>query len=185
MKVILQEDVKNVGKVGDLVRVAPGFARNFLFPRKLAVVATENKVTEWAHLQRVAEVKKQKASAQRKSVAEKLQGMKLVFQLHAGENDKLFGSVTNVDISNRLQTLGFSIDRRDIHIVEPIKLLGVHPINIKFGGGIETTLDVVVEKLHSAVSSINSIEVVKTAETTPQSAELASGSDPEQATKVH
>lgn len=146
MKVILQKDVKDLGKVGDLVNVAAGFARNFLFPRKLAQVATEQREKEWAHLQKVAEVKKKKALAERAEMISKMKGVALVFKLSAGENDKLFGSVTNADISKKLEDHGFSVDRRDIHLEEPIRVLGQHKAVVRLGEGLETEIAVAVEK---------------------------------------
>src|SRR4051812_20517285 len=99
MKVILQQDVKDLGKVGELVTVKQGYARNFLFPRKLAVVATESNEVEWAHLTKMAEAKKKKAMGARKEVISKLQGLTLTFKLEtAAESEKLFGSVTSHDI---------------------------------------------------------------------------------------
>jgi large subunit ribosomal protein L9 len=148
MKVILQKDVKDLGKVGELVNVKTGYARNFLFPRKLALVATENKVTEWTHLKKVAEIKKKKALGGRKEVITKMQGLTLNFKLEAAaDSEKLFGSVTNMDISKQLETNGYSVDRRDIHLEEPIKLLGQHKAFVRMGDGLEAELTIVVEKL--------------------------------------
>ncbi len=147
MKVILQKDVKNLGKVGDLVNVAVGFARNFLFPRKLASEATEKRVHEFEHLKKVAEIKKKKAVGERAEVVKKLSGVSLVFKSEAGDSDKLFGSITNVDISNELEKHGFSIDRRDIHIEEAIKMLGQHKATVKLGDGLEANLKISVERL--------------------------------------
>lgn len=146
MKVILQKDVKNVGKVGDLVNVKAGFARNFLFPRKLASEATEKRMKEWQHLQKVAEVRKKKAVADRQEIVKKLQGVTLTFKSEAGSGDKLFGSITSMDISNQLEGFGFSIDRRDIHIEEAIKVLGQHKAQVKLGEGQHADLIVVVER---------------------------------------
>lgn len=146
MKVILQKDVKDLGKVGDLVSVAAGYARNFLFPRRLAQVATEARESEWKHLQKVAEVKKKKALAERAEVLNKMKGTALIFKLSAGENDKLFGSVTNADISKKLEENGYSIDRRDIHIEEPIRVLGQHKAVVRLGEGLETEIAIAVEK---------------------------------------
>lgn len=146
MKVILQKDVKDVGKVGDLVNVSEGFARNFLFPRKLAAVATENKVKEYEHLKRVAEAKKKKAVAERKELLNKMTGIAVKFKMSAGESEKIFGSVTSSDISKELEKQGFSVDRRDIHLEDHIKLLGNHKATIKLGEGLEATLQVVVER---------------------------------------
>jgi large subunit ribosomal protein L9 len=145
MKVILNKDVKNLGKVGELVNVATGFARNFLFPRRMAVEATEKRVKEFAHLKKVAETKKKKAVAERQELITKLQGVNIVVKVAAGEQDKLFGTVTNADISNELEKAGFSIDRRDIH-VEPIKMLGQHKAIVKLGEGQEAELTVSVER---------------------------------------
>lgn len=148
MKVILQKDVKNLGKVGDLVNVKQGYARNFLFPRELAVVATEKKVSEWNHLKKVAEIKKKKAMSGRKEVIGKMQGLTLNFKLEASaESEKLFGSVTTMDISNQLETHGYEIDKRDIHLEEPIKVLGQHKAFVRMGDGLEAELTIVVEKL--------------------------------------
>lgn len=148
MKVILQKDVKNLGKVGDLVNVKQGYARNFLFPRELAVVATEKKVSEWNHLKKVAEIKKKKAMSGRKEVIGKMQGLTLNFKLEASaESEKLFGSVTTMDISNQLESHGYEIDKRDIHLEEPIKVLGQHKAFVRMGDGLEAELTIVVEKL--------------------------------------
>ncbi len=146
MKVILQKDVKNLGKVGDLVNVSNGFARNYLFPRRMALEATEKRVSEFTHLKRVAEVKKKKAVAERQELIKKLQGVALSIKASAGESDKLFGAVTNHDISNELERHGFSIDRRDIVLEEPIKMLGQHKATIRLGEGLEAELSVAVER---------------------------------------
>lgn len=147
MKVILQQDVKDLGKVGELVNVTHGYARNFLFPRKLAVVATESRETEWAHLTKMAEVKKKKAMGARKEVIAKLQGLTLTFKLEtAAESEKLFGSVTTHEISKKLETAGYQIDRRDIHLEDSIRQLGQHQATVKLGDGLEAELTIVVEK---------------------------------------
>lgn len=146
MKVILVKDVKDVGKVGDLVNVSSGFARNFLFPRKLANEATEKRIKEWEHLKRVAEVKKKKAVAERQAVLGKLNGISLKFKVSAGEGDKLFGSVTTSDISKELEKAGHSVDRRDIHLEEQIKVLGTHKATVRLGEGLEGSIQVVVER---------------------------------------
>jgi large subunit ribosomal protein L9 len=147
MKVILQKDVKNLGKVGDMVNVKDGYARNFLFPRKLASEATEKRQKEWQHLQKVAEVRKKKAMSDREQLVAKLKGQTLTFKHEAGASDKLFGSVTTLDISNELEKLGYSVDRRDIHLEEPIKVLGQHKAHVRLGDKVEAELTIVVERL--------------------------------------
>lgn len=146
MKVVLQKDVKNVGKVGDVVNVKDGFARNFLFPRKLAIEATENRVKAWEHIKKVAEAKKKKAVAERKELLSKLAGVTVTFKMVAGEKDKIFGSVTAHDISKELEVKGHSVDRRDIQIEEAIKTLGQHKATVTFGEGMTTEVTVVVER---------------------------------------
>ena len=146
MKVILQKDVKDVGKVGDLVNVSEGFARNFLFPRKMASEATEKRVKEWEHLKRVAEVKKKKVVAERQAVLAKINGVSVKFKMAAAESDKIFGSVTTSDLSKELEKMGHNVDRRDIHLEEQIKVLGNHKATIKMGEGLEASIQIVVER---------------------------------------
>lgn len=146
MKVILQKDVKDLGKVGDLVNVSLGFARNLLFPKKLAVEATESRVKEWNHLKRVAESKKKQAMAQRQELLNKIKGTTVTFKVQAGEGEKLFGTVTTTDISKALEKQGFSVDRRDIHLEEQIKILGTHKATVRYGEGFEAPIQIAVER---------------------------------------
>lgn len=146
MKVILQKDVKDLGKVGQLVNVAAGFARNFLFPRKMAAEATEKRIKEYEHLQRVAEAKKKKAVSERQALVAKLKDVAVTFKMSAGETDKIFGSVTNHDVSKELEKKGFSVDKRDIQIGEAIKMLGTHQAKVSLGEGAETTIQIIVER---------------------------------------
>lgn len=148
MKVILQKDVKDLGKVGELVNVKQGYARNFLFPRQLAMAATEERENEWKHLKKVADIKQKKAMASRQEVIAKIQGTTLTFRLEAAaDSEKLFGSVTNMDISKQLEALGHSVDKRDIHLDEPIRLLGQHKASVRLGPGLDAEVTIVVEKL--------------------------------------
>lgn len=146
MRVILQKDVKDLGKVGDLVNVASGFARNFLFPRKMALEATEKRIGEWEHLKRVAEAKKKKAVGERQALLAKLNGTAVSFKVTAGENGKLFGSITTTEVSKKLGALDFSVDRRDIHIEEAIKVLGNYKAVVRMGEGLEAQIQIVVER---------------------------------------
>lgn len=148
MKVILKEDVKDLGKVGELVNVANGYARNFLFPRKLAAEATEKRVKEFEHWKRVADSRQKKAMSDRKAMLDKVAGLQLVFKLNAGEDDKLFGSVTNKDISDELETQSFIVDKRDIQLPEPIKVLGQHKAVISLGEDLKQEIVITVERLN-------------------------------------
>jgi large subunit ribosomal protein L9 len=147
MKIILQKDVKDLGKVGDLVNVASGYARNFLFPRKLAMEATAKSVKQMAHIKMVAESKKKKAIAERKDMLAKMTGITLSFKMSAApESDKIFGSVTSSDISDRLALMGHQVDKRDIHLEEHIKILGQHKAVVRMGAGLEAEITVSVER---------------------------------------
>jgi len=131
MEVILKEDINNLGHRGDVVKVADGYGRNFLLPKKLAMEATAaNK----------AVIEQMKASAVRRSAKEKseaealvgqLNNVSLVFQRKVGEHDQLFGSVTSADIAHELEAKGFNIDRRKVHLEEPLKQLGEFHIPVR------------------------------------------------------
>lgn len=148
MKVILKQDVKDLGKVGELVNVANGYARNFLLPRKLAAEATEKRVKEFEHWKRVSDSRQKAAMAGRKAMLDQIAGLQLVFKLNAGEEDKLFGSVTNKDISDELEKQGHIVDKRDIQLPEPIKILGQHKAVINMGEGLEQEIVITVERLN-------------------------------------
>ena len=131
MKVILTEDVKSVGAMGDIVDVKDGFARNFLFPENLARLAIDS------NLKIMEDIKKKKilAATKEKKEAEALKGkisaLSCTIPVEAGEDDKLFGSVTSHDVSQAFESEGFSIDKRQINLEEPIKKLGVYTISVK------------------------------------------------------
>jgi large subunit ribosomal protein L9 len=124
MEVILREDVEKLGRRGDLVKVAPGFARNFLLPRRLAVAATQSnrKIVDQerqAHLRRDARL-----ASQAQELAHLMAPVELTIRQKAGENDQLFGSVTAADIAVALEKAGYTVDRKKIHLHQPIKMLG-------------------------------------------------------------
>lgn len=146
MKVILNKDIKDLGKIGEMVQVKPGFARNFLFPRKLAAEATEKRVKEFKHLQVVAETKQAKAVEGRKEVLAKLQGQTVLFTVEAAEDEKLFGSIGALDISRELEKAGFEIDKKDIALEDTIKVLGQHKAKVVLGSGLEAEITVSVER---------------------------------------
>jgi large subunit ribosomal protein L9 len=146
MEVILKEDVPKLGHRGEVVKVAEGYGRNYLLPRKLAVEATQaNK----------AVIEQMKQSAIRRSAVEKadsealskqLEGVALSFQRKAGEKDHLFGSVTSADIAEALEKKGFNIDRRKIQLNEPLKALGEFEVAIKLHRDVTSKVKVTVEK---------------------------------------
>lgn len=131
MKVILIKNVPDVGATGDMVEVKPGFARNYLIPRKLAVAATTGNVKALEHQKRVVSVQVEKEKKEAQDIATRLQERSVTITRHAGEQDKLFGSVTNRDIADVLIAEGFAIDHRSVKLDEPIKALGVYPVSVK------------------------------------------------------
>ncbi len=146
MKVILKKDVRDLGRTGDMVNVSAGYARNFLFPRMLAAEATESRVKEFEHWKRVATSRKKKARDEKSGVLEQIKKATVTFKLAAGEKDKLFGSVTNKDVADALVKQGFEVDKKDVQILEPIKVLGQHKAKISFGEGLETEVVISVER---------------------------------------
>lgn len=146
MKVILQKDVKNLGKVGDLVTVKSGFARNFLFPTKLASEATANRVKQQEHITKLAQSLKKKAKSEKLAMAEKLRGVSISFKRQAGEGDKLFGSVTATDVSKELEAKGFVVERRDVQLKEPLKTLGQFKVIVKLESDVESEIVISIDK---------------------------------------
>lgn len=145
MKVILNENVEGLGNIGDLVNVKPGYARNFLLPRKMAVVADETNVKEFEHQKREAERKLDKLTQDASSLKEKVEAVECVVAHRAGEEGKLFGSVTNIELAEKLAEAGLEIERKQILLKEPIKTLGEHEVPVKLNAGVTATLKVVVE----------------------------------------
>jgi len=143
MHVVLTEDLANVGKSGELVKVKPGFARNYLIPRGLAMVATKDNVARIEHQKKVAEAKASKVLKESQELATKLADVKLVLQRPVGEGDKLYGSVTSRDIEEALASKGFVVDRRRI-LTEPLKSLGTHAVPVRLAATVTATLQVEV-----------------------------------------
>ena len=145
LNVVLTEDLANLGKIGELVRVRPGYARNYLVPRGLAIGATAENVRRIEHEQRVAAAKSAKAKAEATDLAAKLGSVKVTIERPVGEGDRLYGSVTSRDIEEALAAQGYAIDRRRIS-AEPIKTLGAHTVTIRLGTSISATVQVNVVK---------------------------------------
>jgi large subunit ribosomal protein L9 len=131
MEVILKEDVANLGHRGDVVKVADGYGRNFLLPRKLAMQATEANMSVIEQMKSAAARRSATEKAQAEELAAKLQPIVLSFTRKSGENGQLFGSVTSADIAGDLETKGFEVDRRKIQLSEPLKSLGEYTVSIK------------------------------------------------------
>jgi large subunit ribosomal protein L9 len=144
MEVILQQDVDKVGGMGDVVRVKPGFARNYLLPRGLAVVADPKNLAMVEHRKREVASKRLKVRKAAQDVAQRLAGTSLVLRARAGEEDRLFGSVTNQDIHKALVEQGLEIDRKKIQLETPIKALGEYTVQVNLGTDVRTEIKVTV-----------------------------------------
>ncbi|MES2615607.1 MAG: 50S ribosomal protein L9 [Bdellovibrionota bacterium] len=131
MLVLLEENVPNLGAIGDLVKVKPGFARNYLLPRSLAVLANESNQKQLAHLRRQAEVKKQKALSAAQQLATAISALSLTVHKPVGEEDKIFGAVTTQELAAAFTVAGYELDRRLITILDDIKRVGVYKGSVK------------------------------------------------------
>ncbi len=147
IQVILQSDVHNVGKSGELVKVRPGFARNYLLPRALAVPATSAQVNRLNHERAVALARAEKNKKEAQELAAKINGLQVKIARPVGEEDRLFGSVTAKDIENAVHAAGLeSFDRKKMHLAEAIKALGTYELPVKLVGDVTATLKVEVVK---------------------------------------
>ena len=155
MKVILKEDVNSLGAMGSIVDVANGYGRNYLIPRNLAVEANPKNIKQFEHQKNIILAKASKIRQSAESVAEKLSRMTVSIEAKAGDEDKLFGSVTSKDIAKLISGQGVEVDKRKIILDESIKRLGIHEITVK---------------LHHDVSAIVKVEVTRAdqVEITPQ-----------------
>ena len=146
MKVILKENVEGLGYLGDLLTVADGYARNFLIPRKKAVLANPRSIKTFEHLQRVASQNTKKELQGLEELGKKIAKVALTFEVQTGKDDKLFGSVTSKDVAEKLVEEGIEIDRRKIQLSQPIKDLGTFSIPIKLHRDVVPEFSVTVVK---------------------------------------
>ena len=144
IQVILQQDLKNLGKSGELVRVRPGYARNYLIPRSLAMPATVHNVKQVEHQQRISAAAAAKARGEAASLAEKINQVTVTLTRKVGEEDRLFGSVTTKDIATALKEKGFDVDRKKIELSDPIRTAGTHAVTVKLLGDVTATFKVQV-----------------------------------------
>jgi large subunit ribosomal protein L9 len=144
IQVILQQDLKNLGKSGELVRVRPGYARNYLIPRSLAMPATVHNVKQLEHEQRISADKAAKARAEASGAAEKIAGVTVTIERKVGEEDRLFGSVTTKDIVAALKEKGIEIDRKRVELAAPIRAAGTFDVTAKLLGDVIATFKVEV-----------------------------------------
>ncbi len=153
MNVILCENVDNLGEMGQRVDVADGYARNYLIPRKLAVQADSATAKQIDHEMRIIRRKEEKQRAALTAVADKMRDITLSFQMRAGDEDKIFGSVTTAMIAEQLKEEGFDVTRKQVILEEPIKSLGIFSVNVRLLSGIESSVKVWVTGLHDEVTT--------------------------------
>jgi len=140
MQVILTQDVGNLGKAGEVVSVKPGYGRNYLIPRGLAVSASSRNVHRLEHQRKQVETRVKKEVASASDIAQRIDGMTLQFERLVGEGDKLYGSVTAGDIASQLEVAGIDIDHRKIRLGEPVKALGKYEVEVKLHPSVSATL---------------------------------------------
>ncbi|MBN2057139.1 50S ribosomal protein L9 [bacterium] len=146
MKVILRENIKHLGKAGEAVDVADGYGRNFLIPKRLAVLASSGNMAILTHERRMMELRQNKEIKVARDLARRIKKISCTIARQVGENEKLFGSVSAVDIIKCLQGEGMEIDKRQVVLEEPIKTLGIYPVLIRLHPEVEARLKVWVVK---------------------------------------
>lgn len=146
MKVILTDNIERLGKIGDVVTVKEGYARNFLFPHNKAKVATPGNIKSLDASKKKMAAEEAKKLEGIKAIADKLAKLSLTISAPVGEEEKLYGSVTNDHIAKALEAEGFAIDKKDISMDEPIKKLGVYQVNVKLHPEVKTVLRVWIVK---------------------------------------
>lgn len=166
MNVILCEHIDNLGEMGQRVNVADGYARNYLIPRKLAVQADSATAKQIDHELRIIKKREEKRRSLLTVEADKMRNLTLEFKMRAGDEDKIFGSVTTAMIAEKLQESGFDISRKQILLDDPIKSLGIFSVTVKVYPGIESSVKVWVTGLHDEVSTSTDTQADATTETT-------------------
>lgn len=146
MKVILKEDVKDLGEIGSLVDVKIGYGRNYLIPRNLAVEANPKNLKQFEHEKKIILVKAKKVKQSMQDVADQVSKMIITIEAQAGEEDKLFGSVTSKDIAEAIALQGVDIDKRKVILEEPIKRLGSYNVTVKIHKDVTASVKVEVKK---------------------------------------
>jgi len=144
MEVILREHVDNLGRRGDVVKVADGYARNYLLPRKLALAVTDNNTRQIDREKKIAETREAEEKSQAEAFAQRIGQLEIEIARRVGENDTLYGSVTSADISHALEAKGFDVDKRKIQLAEPLKALGESTVPVRIHRDVTAQLRVKV-----------------------------------------
>ncbi len=142
MEVILTENIEKLGKMGDLVKVSDGYARNYLLPKGLAMQATKRSIKQLEHSKRLVEAKRLRDMKDAQSISDRLESLKITIGAKVGEEEKLFGSVTRMNIADALKKEGMDINKKNILLADPIKTTGVFDVDIKIHQNINTKVRV-------------------------------------------
>jgi large subunit ribosomal protein L9 len=153
VEVILKEDIENLGKIGEVVRVRDGFARNYLLPRGLVLEANKKNLRLFEHQKKIVADQKQKIMKSAQAVGEQLSGVELTIPMRAGEEGRLFGSVTNMQLEKALKERGLNVDRRKIQLEQPIKTLGDYEIPVRLSAELTVMLKLSVVPEEGAKAS--------------------------------
>jgi large subunit ribosomal protein L9 len=146
MKIILKEDLESLGKCGDVIQVKDGYARNYLFPKNLAIPATKGNLSSIEEITRQKKFRDEKKKKGEEKLKSDLEKISITAEVKVGEEDRVFGSVTSQDIAELLKEQGFEIDKRRIDLEEPIKALGVYTVPVKIHGDVVANLKLWVVK---------------------------------------
>jgi large subunit ribosomal protein L9 len=165
MEVILKENVKGLGAIGEVVKVKPGYARNFLVPQGLAATASERNLKELEHHKRQLTRKAEKLSQEAADIKARIEAVSCSFVHKAGEEGKLFGSVTTMEIAEALANQGVEVDRRKILLDQPIKNLGEHEVEIKLNAGVNAVVKVSVVSEEAAADQAGPVAEAESAAT--------------------
>lgn len=153
MQVVLRADIENLGRLGDVVNVKPGYARNYLIPKGLAMLATEKNLKVFEREKKKLQEKMDAIRFAAQELKEKLEALEVVIEVRVGEGDKLYGSVTAANIADKVQELGYEVDKRKIVIPEPIRALGEYDLEVKLHPDVKAILKVKVVKHGSEEAS--------------------------------
>lgn len=165
MKVLLVQDVEKLGRAGELKDVSGGFGRNYLIPKKLAVIATPGQVRQAEDRLRSQRRRDEALRRDAEALATRINGVTLRFTARVGELDRLYGSVTNSDIADKLvETLGIEVDRRRIDLEDPIKRIGIYPVKVRLAADLEPVMNIVVEAEDGSPASASPAAQPETAE---------------------
>lgn len=171
VQAILARDVANLGHVGEVVKVAPGYLRNFLLPKRLALPVSKTRLEQFEHQKQIVQHQLSKLKATSEQVRDRIEVQKFTIDVKAGEQGKLFGSVVGRDIEASLKSHGFNVSHRDIRLESPLKTVGLHEIPVRLEGGVMAKIKVILAAIEEPVEeNTDEEDVVESADTSSEEA---------------